>query len=344
MDYKVSILAMAIAMGASGAALADSYDGANVVTVTDTPSLVFINYGFDATGHPLHNDQLNPDGTFKAPCPGCYFKNSTSLTPAEQAAVDADPKAVKFDTKTGKYVSVTTDSTTGDSFGVSKTNSGVMTAVSFGNKDGNSSVFSANGVSVVDTHGNTATVGASGVSFNDASGNSSTTSATGIVVKDAHGNSSVINADGATFTGSTVTVTNASGTSKTTIHDGSVTATGPISGGEIYSGTFSGNSLTGGNAEIGSALNSYGVAITGLQGRMNKVEGGVALAMASKVPSLETGKTFGLTVNAADFDGTGAIAGGIALRLDKNWQINASGGAGFKGGASGGTVGIVGQW
>lgn len=84
--------------------------------------------------------------------------------------------------------------------------------------------------------------------------------------------------------------------------------------------------------------------ISNLQGRMTKVEGGVALAMASKVPGLETGKTFGISVNVADFDGTGALAGGLALRIDKNWQINASGGAGFKGGASGGTIGLVGQW
>jgi hypothetical protein len=96
------------------------------------------------------------------------------------------------------------------------------------------------------------------------------------------------------------------------------------------------------------ALESWrGVAtaqIASLEGRMNKVEGGIALAMASKVPSLETGKTFGFTINAAEFDGTGALAGGLAVRLNQTWQINASGGAGFKGGASGATVGITGQW
>ena len=46
----------------------------------------------------------------------------------------------------------------------------------------------------------------------------------------------------------------------------------------------------------------------------------------------------------ADFEGTGAFAGGVALRLNETWQVNAGGGFGFNGGAAGGKVGIVGQW
>ena len=97
-----------------------------------------------------------------------------------------------------------------------------------------------------------------------------------------------------------------------------------------------------------SSLESWrGVAsaqIASLQGDVKKLQGGVSLAMASKVPSLDRGEKFGLSVNVADFDGTGAVAGGIAFRIDQNWQINASGGAGFSGGASGGTIGLVGKW
>jgi hypothetical protein len=90
--------------------------------------------------------------------------------------------------------------------------------------------------------------------------------------------------------------------------------------------------------------NAHTAQISALQHDMKTVQGGVALALALDVPHLETGKRFGVAVNMADFDGTGAFAGGVAFRIDANWQVNAGGGFGFNGGANGGKVGVVGQW
>jgi hypothetical protein len=99
--------------------------------------------------------------------------------------------------------------------------------------------------------------------------------------------------------------------------------------------------------QINSLISWQGIAqqqIAALQHDMKTVQGGVALALALDVPHLEAGKRFGVAINMADFDGTGAFAGGVAMRLDSNWQLNAGGGFGFNGGAAGGKIGLVGQW
>lgn len=97
-------------------------------------------------------------------------------------------------------------------------------------------------------------------------------------------------------------------------------------------------------AGLTNVTSAHSAQIASLRSDMKTVQGGVALALALDVPHLEAGKRFGFAANLADFDGTGAFAGGIALRLDQNWQVNAGGGFGFNGGANGGKVGVTGQW
>jgi len=161
------------------------------------------------------------------------------------------------------------------------------------------------------------------------------------------GNSTHLSANG-------YTVSNGDRSKSTSIDPSGIKTTGSIHATEgLYLGTYG-----GGATEIGSIITKHdgqiaalegwrGIAqqqIASLQHDMKTVQGGVALALALDVPHLETGKRFGVAVNMADFEGTGAFAGGVALRLNETWQVNAGGGFGLNGGAAGGKVGIVGQW
>jgi len=349
--YKVSALALMIGAGASGAWAADYDPAVGFVSEQKTSSANLVAVDFANNNAPVDVSQINPDGSFKS-CATCGWIDPINLTQPQLDAIAADANAAKFDGKTARRARTLTDTTTGDSVSTTTTNGNVLTSSTMTNGAGASTTRTANGVTSIDASGD----------------NKSVFSANGVtVVNTKAGASSSVTAGGASFT-------DAKGS--TTIAGGDVTSTGTVTAGKVIAGGRDvGGSLdafngTGGTIEtwasgvdswrndVNTTLSRYGgrlsslegwrdvaaAQISNLQGRMDKVEGGVALAMASKVPSLETGKTFGISVNVADFDGTGALAGGLAFRIDKNWQVNASGGAGFKGGASGGTVGLVGQW
>lgn len=397
MTYKVSILALVIGAGLSSGAFAQDFNNSGVVVNNTVTSPAINLVAIDSSGAPVDTNMVNPDGTFKSNtnCP-CAWVNPAILSQAQRDVIAADHNAAVFDSKTSKIITATADTYTGDAHVVSRTLAGVKTGEAYGNAAGDGTAITAGGVASVDASGNATLLTAKGVGSADASGNVTVLTAKGVAATNANGDasaftangvtvvntagaSSAVTAGGASFTdagggNTTIAGGNVTNSGDTTTHGktttgsldvkgnakvgGSLDVSGPVYGGSMYTGTFSGNAITGGSAEIGNALNAYGsnlsslnawqdVAksqIANLQGDVKKLQGGVALAMASKVPSLETGKTFGITANFADVDGTGAISGGLAFRIDKNWQVNASGGTGFSGGASGGSVGIVGQW
>ena len=363
MKYKVSILALAISAGFSGQLFASDYNNSNF-TVTNTTASPSGLVAVTATGSPVDTTDIDSNGFFKS-CLTCKWVDPSTLTQAQRDAIAADPHAGVYDPTTSTLTNVLVDTTAQKDHVVTTTQAGVKTGEAYGANAGGviqSTAITSGGVASTDSSGNFSTLTSGGVTVVNTSGASASVGAGGATFTDSSGGTTTIAGGNVTNSGDTTTA-GATTTGKLAVQGdatvgGSLAVAGPVYGGSLYSGTFSGNSLTGGSAEIGNALNAYGsnlsslnawenVAksqIASLQGDVKKLQGGVALAMASKVPSLDRGEKFGLTANVADFDGTGAIAGGLAIRIDQTWQVNASGGTGFKGGASGGTVGLVGKW
>ena len=91
--------------------------------------------------------------------------------------------------------------------------------------------------------------------------------------------------------------------------------------------------------------------IGALKGQMNdafkqidKVRGGVAIALATSGFALEAGKTFGLGMNVGFYGGQQALAVQGAARLDRTWSVNGGVGLASNGGTPGGRIGLSAQW
>ena len=209
MNYKVSILALIIGAGLSSGAVAQDYNNAGPIWNTPTNSADFTLVAVDATGAPVDRDQINADGTCKNPG-ACTIVDKSTLTATQQAAIDADPNAAQFDSKTSKIFWSKTDATTGDAHVVSRTVSGVKTGEAYGNAAGNGTAVTANGVGAVDASGNVSVFAANGVTVINTAGANASVTAGGASFTDAGGN--------------------------TTIAGGNVTATGTVSGGTVVAG------------------------------------------------------------------------------------------------------------
>jgi hypothetical protein len=250
MRYQASILALIIGAGLSSGALAQDYNNAGPVWNTPTNSADFTLVAVDATGAPVDRDQLNADGTFKNPgaayCP-CAIVDKSTLTATQQAAIDADPNAAQFDSKTSKIFWSKTDATTGDAHVVSRTVSGVKTGEAYGNAAGNGTAVTANGVGAVDASGNVSVFAANGVTVINTAGASTSVTAGGASFTDAGGN--------------------------TTISGGNVTATGTISGGNVTAtGTISGGNVLAGGRNVGQSLATHDQQISHVQNQADATD------------------------------------------------------------------------
>lgn len=144
MKYKVSMLAMMIAVSAAGSAWAADYSNSGPTNIFPVASVDQV--AVDATGAPVDTNMVNPDGSFKANpnCP-CSWVDPSTLTGAQIAAIAADPNAAKFDAATSRVTYAAADTTTGHSFAVQTTGAGVPTAVGFGSQT-NTTTVTAEGV------------------------------------------------------------------------------------------------------------------------------------------------------------------------------------------------------
>ena len=71
---------------------------------------------------------------------------------------------------------------------------------------------------------------------------------------------------------------------------------------------------------------------------------GIALAMAMGSVFLPNDKNFAMSLNAGFYDGKEAFAASAVARLDNNWFINGSLGAGLDSNKWGGRVGLMYAW
>jgi hypothetical protein len=98
-----------------------------------------------------------------------------------------------------------------------------------------------------------------------------------------------------------------------------------------------------------SSLSALGIASTAdienLNGNIRKATEGVAMAFAmAGVPTVLPNEKFAATANWGTFDGENGYAFGAAMRLDKNWQLNAGAAGGVSGQTFGGRVGLRVGW
>jgi hypothetical protein len=78
---------------------------------------------------------------------------------------------------------------------------------------------------------------------------------------------------------------------------------------------------------------------------MDKAFSGVALALATEIPHLDTNKRFGVTGGYGNFAGDySAVSVGAAARIDNNWQIGGSFGYSPNTSVAGGKIAVTGQW
>lgn len=136
------------------------------------------------------------------------------------------------------------------------------------------------------------------------------------------------------------------------------TSADAVNGSQLYGTAQSVSNALGGGSKVnadgtvsaptyyagGKQANNVGDAIMNLDGQINSVArkaySGVAGATAlSMIPDVEPGKTFGLGVGAAQYQGYGAVAVSASGRIRENFRVKAgvgvsAGGTTFGGGAS----------
>jgi autotransporter adhesin len=91
--------------------------------------------------------------------------------------------------------------------------------------------------------------------------------------------------------------------------------------------------------------------VQSLKGQMNdafksidRLRGGVAIALATSGFALEAGKKFGVGMNMGFYDGKAAYTVQTAARLDQTWTVNGALGYSPANGKPGGRVGVSAQW
>ena len=104
-------------------------------------------------------------------------------------------------------------------------------------------------------------------------------------------------------------------------------------------------------AGLAAGAGQQAIDIDALKGSVNqafkeidKLRGGVAIALASTGFALEPGKTFGVGVNMGFYGDVQAIGIQAGARLDKTWTIQGGVGWASNGGPVGGRVGLAAQW
>ena len=157
----VPALAIAIAAFSSSAYAQDYTNGGTVSLFTTSSPQSWV--AVDGSSAPVDTNQINPDGSFKPSCAGCAWVDPATLTQAQRDAIAADPHAATYYPTAGaRRTSVLTDTTTGDSSSVTRTDGGVVTSASL--SDGtHTTAASAKGVSVSDTSGNSTVLSATGL-------------------------------------------------------------------------------------------------------------------------------------------------------------------------------------
>lgn len=317
---RILFTAVAI-VGMTGAANADDWSN-SVGQSFSVVSPGFEAVAVDAAGAPVDVSQINSDGSFKS-CGTCTWVPMASLTPAQQQAVNDDANAARH---TRSSVTVT-DATTGDGMSFTRTNGGVFTSASLSDGEDTTTATAKGVVTTGSISAKTVSVGGRDV------GSSLGDHDDRITANKKQADATDNRLNGFNGTGGTVE-TWATGVDTSLANHGAAIS-------DLYGITGQQGLQIAGLYDITAA---HSAQLADLRSDMKRVKGGVALALALDVPHLETGRRFGVAVNLADFEGTGAFAGGVALRLDQNWQVNAGGGLGFNGGAAGGKVGLVGQW